>query len=152
MNEIFSKKIVFYSWHQNKIQYFLPIFRVNIAEDSGDVPSNICINIWKLLCTSSYGNIWSWLCCTARIGSFQTRISVSRTKATWGEECIFKRGKVWTRTISQWWQYDKFLHRIEILKAVFCALKPTATTMIRWTQMQRQGADLEKWKKRSWKS
>lgn len=69
-------------------------------------------------------------------------------QATWGGECIFKRGKVWTRTISQWWQYDKFLHRIETLKAVFCALKPTATTMIRWTRM-RQGADLEKVKKQS---
>lgn len=33
------------------------------------------------------------------------------------------------------------------LKAAFCALQPTATTMIRWTQMQRQGEDLEKVKK-----
>lgn len=33
------KKFFFCSRHQNKIQYFLPIFRVNIAEDSGDVPS-----------------------------------------------------------------------------------------------------------------
>lgn len=31
------KKFVFV--HDIKIQYFLPIFRVNIAEDSGDVPS-----------------------------------------------------------------------------------------------------------------
>lgn len=35
------------------------------------------------------------------------------------------------------------------LKAAFCALQPTATTMIRWTQMQRQGEDLEKVKKTS---
>ncbi|XP_061170304.1 uncharacterized protein LOC133179609 [Saccostrea echinata] len=35
----------------------------------------------------------------------------------------------------------------QTLKAVFSALKPTATTMIRWTQMQRQEADLEKLKK-----
>ncbi|XP_062585919.1 uncharacterized protein LOC134247604 [Saccostrea cucullata] len=35
----------------------------------------------------------------------------------------------------------------QTLTAVFSALKPTAMTMIRWTQMQRQGADLEKVKK-----
>lgn len=40
----------------------------------------------------------------------------------------------------------------ETLKAVYSALTPTASTMIRWTQVQRQGADLEKVKKTTFSS